>query len=116
MGAYAQRQEPGSDGQLVELVVQRIVAAFRPVRVILFGSRARGTAGRTSDVDLLVVLPEVADKRRAAVETLRAVGDLPVATDIFVSTPEELARRGQTRGSVLRAALREGKVEYESAR
>ena len=112
----AQRERLGSDEQLVELVVQRIVAAFRPVRVILFGSRARGTAKTTSDVDLLVVLPEVADKRRAAVEMLRAVGDLLVATDIVVSTPEELAHRGQTKGSVLRAALREGKVVYESAR
>lgn len=116
MALDARRERLSSDEQLVELVVQRIVAAFRPVRVILFGSRARGTAKTTSDVDLLVVLPEVADKRRAAVEMLRAVGDLLVATDIVVSTPEELAHRGQTKGSVLRAALREGKVVYESAR
>ncbi len=116
MAANAQRERLGPDEQVVELVVQRVVAAFRALRVILFGSRARGEAGRWSDVDLLVVLPEVADKRLAAVEMLRAVGDLPVATDIVVSTPQELAHRGQTKGSVLRAALREGKVVYESAR
>lgn len=96
-------------------MVQRIVAKFQPLRVILFGSQARGTATPSSDVDLLVVLSEVEDKRRAAVEMLRAVGDLPVAADIVVSTPEELARRGQIKGTVLRAALREGKVVYERA-
>ncbi|HXH11270.1 MAG TPA: nucleotidyltransferase domain-containing protein [Alphaproteobacteria bacterium] len=99
----------------MELMVQRIVAKFQPLRVILFGSQARGTATPSSDVDLLVVLSEVEDKRRAAVEMLRAVGDLPVAADIVVSTPEELARRGQIKGTVLRAALREGKVVYERA-
>ncbi|MDR7433322.1 MAG: hypothetical protein QN133_12270 [Armatimonadota bacterium] len=40
----------------------------------------------------------------------------PVATDIVVRKREELPQRGQTKGSVLRAALREGKVVYESAR
>ncbi len=104
-----------ADDQVVALVVERIVARFQPLRVILFGSRARKQAGRWSDVDLLVVLPKVEDKRRAAVDMLRAVGDLSVAMDIIVSTPEELARKAQIKGTVFRAALREGKVVYERA-
>jgi len=35
-----------------------VVAYFRPRRVILFGSRARGEAGPDSDVDLLVVVDD----------------------------------------------------------
>ncbi len=100
-------------GDIVHTIVQRIVERFHPVRIILFGSRARGEAGPWSDVDLLVVLPEVAHKRQAMVEILRALSDLPVATDVIVSTPEELERRGHVKGDVLRAALREGKVLYE---
>jgi predicted nucleotidyltransferase len=98
---------------IIHTIVQRIVERFHPVCIILFGSRARGEAGPWSDVDLLVVLPEVAHKRRAMVEILRALSDLPVATDVIVSTPEELERRGHVKGDVLRAALREGKVLYE---
>ena len=94
-------------------MVKRIVARFRPLRIVLFGSRARGEAGKWSDVDLLVVLPEVADKRKATVEILRALGDLPVSKDVIVTTPDEIARRGHIIGSVLRAALKEGKVVYE---
>ena len=40
----------------IDLMVQRIVKKFRPERVILFGSQARGDAGPDSDVDLLVVM------------------------------------------------------------
>ena len=98
---------------LVSTMVDRIVGRFRPLRVILFGSQARGTATEWSDVDLLVVLPDVSDKRRAAIEIRRSLGDLPASKDIVVATPEEIERRGHLVGSVLHAALREGRVVYE---
>ena len=43
-------------------MVERIVARFQPARILLFGSRARGTDNRWSDVDLLVVMEEVAEQ------------------------------------------------------
>ena len=94
-------------------MVDRIVGRFRPSRVFLFGSHARGTATESSDVDLLVVLPSVSHKRQTAIEIRRLLGDLPVCKDIIVTTPGEIARRGQVEGSVLHAALQEGKVVYE---
>jgi predicted nucleotidyltransferase len=97
----------------IQTMVDRIVQRFHPLRVILFGSHARGSAVPESDVDLLVVLQEVADKRRTTVEIRRALGDLPVSKDIIVTTPDEIARRGDLVGSVLRPALRDGKVVYE---
>ena len=97
---------------LVSTMVDRIVGSFRPLRVVLFGSLARGTATEWSDVDLLVVLSEVSNKRRAAIEIRRSVGDLPASKDIVVSTPEEIEQRGHIVGSVLHAALREGRVVY----
>ncbi|MBI4517433.1 MAG: nucleotidyltransferase domain-containing protein [Deltaproteobacteria bacterium] len=97
----------------IQTMVDRIVQRFHPVRVVLFGSHARGTATAESDVDLLVVLPQIADKRRTTVDIRRALGDLPVSKDIVVTTPDEIARRGDLIGSVLRPALREGKVVYE---
>ncbi len=47
--------------------VQRIARQFDPPRIILFGSWARGDARPDSDIDLLVVLPPVENKRRAAI-------------------------------------------------
>ncbi len=97
----------------IQTMVDRIVQRFQPLRVILFGSHARGSAAAESDVDLLVVLPDVTDKRTTTVEIRRALGDLPLSKDVIVTTPDEIARRGNLVGSVLRPALREGKVVYE---
>jgi predicted nucleotidyltransferase len=98
---------------VIETMVDRIVQRFRPLRVILFGSHARGAAVAGSDVDLLVVLSHTENKRRASIEIRRILSDLPIAKDIVVTTPDEIARRGHIVGSVLRPALREGKTLYE---
>ncbi len=97
----------------IRTMVDRIVEGFQPERVVLFGSHSRGTATEWSDVDRLVILPKVIDKRDTAVEIRRALGDLPVCKDIVVATPEEITRRGHLAGTVLRSALREGRVVYE---
>jgi uncharacterized protein len=93
--------------------VRRIARQFDPLRIILFGSWARGDARPDSDIDLLVVLPHVENKRRVAVEILRALNGLPLSKDVVVTTPEEIAVRGNIIGDVLRPALREGRVVYE---
>lgn len=97
----------------ISIMVDRIVKGFRPSQVVLFGSHARGAATEWSDVDLLVILPNGTDKRDSAIEIRRTLGDLPVCKDIVVATPEEVGRRGHMVGSLLRSALREGKVLYE---
>ncbi len=96
-------------------MVERIAQTFHPLRIILFGSLARGEARPDSDVDLLVVLPHIDDKRQTTIEIRRALADLPVAKDIVVTTPEEIELRGNLVGTVLRPALREGRVLYERA-
>ena len=76
----------------------------------------RGRAGderAESDVDLLVVMPDAwagVGQRRAAVTILTALRDLPVAKDVVVTTPAEIARRGHLTGTVLQRALAEGTV------
>ena len=98
---------------LIADMTDRIARDFHPLRIILFGSHARGDATADSDVDLLVVLPEAPNKRQAAVEIRRALRAPPVSKDIVVTTPDEIARRGDLIGPVLRPALREGKMLYE---
>lgn len=96
-------------------VVERIVERFDPLRVILFGSLARGEMNYDSDMDLLVVFPHVEweNKRKLTVEIRRALADLPVPKDIVVTDPDEIARRGHIIGTILYPALREGKTLYE---
>jgi len=94
-------------------IVDRLVRGFDPLKIILFGSRARGDGREHSDVDLLVVLPNVSEARREVFAMLDALRDVPLSTDIVATTPEEIDRRGNLIGTVLRPALREGTLVYE---
>ena len=46
------------NSELIEEIVRRVSGAVHPLRVILFGSAARGEMGPASDVDLLIVMPD----------------------------------------------------------
>jgi uncharacterized protein len=98
---------------MILTITERIVRGFDPLRIILFGSQARGDADAHSDVDLLVVLDHVENKRKTRVAIRDALADLPVCKDVVVTTPDEIGRRGDLVATILRPALREGKVLYE---
>ena len=103
-----------ADGQAdVAEMVRRIVERFRPEKVILFGSRARGAASPESDVDLLVVMRPRTTRRRQAAEIDLAMADRRLPLDLLVVTPEDLERDRDRPGTIIRPALREGKVLYE---
>jgi len=94
-------------------VIDRITRKFNPVRIILFGSWARGEATKDSDLDLLVVLPQVEHKRKITIQIGNSLSNLQISKDIVVTTPEEIAQYGKTVGNILRPALQEGKTVYE---
>jgi predicted nucleotidyltransferase len=99
-----------SRGQIARLA-EAIAASFDVERIILFGSRARGTATNDSDVDLLVVM------RYAGSETDQAVAILSktnprFAVDLLVRTPADTARRYRQYDPLTRDALDNGVVLY----
>lgn len=93
----------------------RLVAAFAPRRVILFGSRATGTARADSDYDILVVAASDLYLEDRIFKAHRAVRDVPVSKDILVLTPDEFAASADLRGGIVREALLHGEVIYEAA-
>lgn len=97
---------------VVRKMIKRLVDRFDPERIILFGSYARGTAEPGSDLDLLVVLPISGSRRAKRVEMRLALHDIDVPHDIIVATPEEVVRQRDIVGTLIRPALREGKVVY----
>lgn len=99
-------------GSLDEMV-RRIVERFNPDRIILFGSRARGTAGPDSDADLLVVMPVLGSKRKQAAEIDMALAGVGLPKDIILVTPEEVERYHDVVGTIIGPAVRDGKVLYE---
>lgn len=95
-------------------IVEDIVRAFDPLQIILFGSLARGGDGPDSDVDLLVVFPHVEPaKKRELMGAIRFAIGAPAPIDVFVTDPEEIARRRDVIGSFHYWPMREGTVIYE---
>jgi predicted nucleotidyltransferase len=105
-----------ADANKIDEMVQRIAERFNPDQIILFGSHARGTARHDSDVDLLVVMPVMGSKRETRIEIRCALHDIRVAKDIIVATPDEVERHRDIVGTIIRPALREGKVLYDRSR
>lgn len=98
----------------IEEISEKIAREFAPDRIILFGSRARGSARPDSDVDLLVVMPHGGQSIRKAVEIRRRI-QAPFSVDIVVRSADELRSRIALGDHFLREATEEGRVLYESA-
>lgn len=103
------RQE---DPRLVELV-RRLVVAYRPERIHLFGSRARGDAGPDSDYDVLVVVPASApeERRRSRLGYEALIGSR-IPADIVVVTREYFDWMLGAAASLPATVKREGRVLY----
>jgi len=97
----------------IRQVGRRIAREFRPQRVVLFGSRARGAATADSDVDLLIVMPFEGKPVSKSVE-IRLKIRPPFPTDLLVRTPEMVRRRLAMGDDFIRDILEHGKVLYEA--
>lgn len=91
-----------------------IARDFRPRRITLFGSHARGNARSDSDVDLLVEMPFRGSGVALAADMIKKI-EPHFAVDIVVRTPKQIRERLAWGDSFLEEALSQGKVLYESA-
>lgn len=99
----------------VQEAVDRIVAAANPSRVIVFGSYGRGDATEDSDLDLMVITPEVENKHAEMVRLRQVVGSIETGVDLLIYSEREYQRRSQVPGTVLYWARKEGRSLYGNA-
>lgn len=105
------------DAEAIQSAVKRMVAAASgPSRVIMFGSYARGTADEGSDLDLMVVEQEIADKAGEYLRLRKALGRvaLGVGVDLLLYPLAEFERRSQVPGTILFEARMDGKVLHDA--
>ena len=93
---------------------ERVAREFRPEKIVLFGSYARGIPTKDSDVDVLVVMPLARgqrDVRQAAAIRERVRASFPM--DVIVRSPQQVARRLAQGDGFIADILRHGKLMYE---
>jgi uncharacterized protein len=97
--------------ELIQRAGEALVeAAGERSKVILFGSHARGEERPDSDVDFLVIEPEVRDRHSEWGRLRRALGDIQVPVDIIILDEALAERRAKVPGTTVYHALRDGRV------
>lgn len=91
-----------------------VVEHFKPQRVILFGSRARGTAGRDSDIDLLVVVDDDTPDDSLGWKAGREAHRSRYAADVFPMRAEVFERDRGIANTLAAEADADGIVVYGS--
>lgn len=97
-----------------EAVIAKAVELLREAapgsKVILFGSYARGDADEGSDVDFLVVEPEVQDQFAEMLRLREVLRPLRIPVDVLVASRRHFGYWADTPGTVYFEAAVEGKV------
>lgn len=99
--------------EVIESVTQKLVKAYNPIAIYLFGSYAWGHPDEESDLDLLVVIPESDEKsHRRSILGRRALWELDIPKDLIVYTQDEFNARIADPTSLLHKIKNKGKVLY----
>jgi predicted nucleotidyltransferase len=104
---------PRSSDPILAEIVRRLVEAYSPERIYLFGSVARGEAGPDSDYDIMLIVPDDAPperlRSRLAYQALRGTG---TAADVVVWPRSSFERRARVAASLPATVSREGVLLY----
>ncbi|MCX5649840.1 MAG: reverse transcriptase domain-containing protein [Planctomycetota bacterium] len=107
------RPVTSGNASILPEVLRRVVEAYRPVGVYLFGSEARGDAGEDSDIDLAVIVPDDALPERASPRAAaEALWGLDRGADVVVFRESEFAARCSVVASLPWTIRREGRLLY----
>jgi predicted nucleotidyltransferase len=104
---------PPVNEELLGEVVRRIVAVGSPHKIVLFGSRAKGTARTDSDLDILIIEDSDLPRYARSARYRRVLCGLFPAKDIVVWTPQEILDWQAVPNAFISTVLAEGRVLYE---
>jgi predicted nucleotidyltransferase len=101
-----------NEDEFAELI-DEITKKFSPDKLILFGSRARGTENENSDYDVLFLKNGVNRKREIAQELYKLLKNKYIAVDFIVETPEGYLKKLHNPYMIYKEISETGKLIYE---
>ena len=96
----------------IESITTQIVDKYRPEKIILFGSAARGEMGPDSDADFVIIKSRTPHYGADRIRELSRLIEREIPVDFLVYRPEEFEERLEMGDPFLKAIVREGKVLY----
>jgi len=101
-----------TEDKAIKEIIKRIIKAVNPDKIILFGSRARGTVKPDSDIDLVVVVSGDIHRRKTAQKIYMSLIGVGCPVDVIVLKPEDLEKYKNSVGVIVPEILKEGKELY----
>jgi len=112
---FTESGKMGVDEEIIQEIVRRILTVAKPDKIILFGSAARDEMTRDSDIDLLIVEPEIIDRKQEYVRVRRALSGIPFPFDLLFITTQWFEASKNVIGGVAYPANKYGRVLYDAA-
>lgn len=104
------------DKTMIDRVKDRLVDAFDPVAIYLFGSYAWGNPDEESDLDILIVTDKYTKNRYMMMaDGHRALRGLDIAKDILLYSKDDFDRFAADKISFCSKIARDGKMIYAKA-
>ena len=96
----------------IDSITAQLIEKYKPEKIILFGSAARGDAAPDSDVDLLIIKSDTPSFSADRIMEVSGLIERDVAVDFLVYRPEEFEKRVGLGDPFIDLILKEGKVLY----
>ncbi|MGC9260463.1 MAG: nucleotidyltransferase domain-containing protein [Phycisphaerae bacterium] len=105
----------GIDEQTLSEIVRRVLTVAKPDKIILFGSAATDRMSRDSDIDLLIVEPDISNQRSQYARVRRALWGIDHPFDIVFISSQWFEESKNAVGGIAHPANKYGRVIYEAA-
>ena len=96
----------------IQRITKQIIEKYKPERIILFGSAARGELEPDSDADFLIIKKETPLYGADRIRQLSQMIDRNIPVDLLIYRPEEFEQRLQMGDPFLKTIIKEGKILY----
>ena len=102
------------DKQTLNEVLSKLIEAYKPLKIILFGSYAWGTPSTDSDIDLIIITEDIKEKHsKRPLLAYKILREFKISKDIIVYTEKEFLELSNHESSLCFKAKNYGRILYD---